>query len=133
MLENVQTPIEILKLYSGNATFMLMFIIALVYLWCFEKDKVKKAVLVFASVTALVLFVFPPFAYVFMEKAVAPLGVVNTVGAGDALLSAFVHFWKNGYSDSQALKAAVTFAGLKISASGGSNGFVDEETLKKYL
>lgn len=71
--------------------------------------------------------------YVFMEKAVAPQGVVNTVGAGDALLSAFVHFWKNGYSDSQALKTAVTFAGLKISASGGSNGFVDEETLKKYL
>ena len=69
MLENIQTPIEILKLYSGNATFMLMFIIALVYLWCFEKDKVKKAVLVFASVTALVLFVFPPFAYIFMEKA----------------------------------------------------------------
>ena len=71
--------------------------------------------------------------YVFMEDAVAPLGVVNTVGAGDALLSAFVHFWNKGYPNDKALKAAVTFAGLKISTSGGSNGFVDEETLKKYL
>ncbi|MBO7374724.1 MAG: hypothetical protein J6U09_02825, partial [Lachnospiraceae bacterium] len=69
MLENGLSPIEILKLYSGNATFMLMFIVALVYLWCFEKDKVKKAVLVFVSVTVLVLFVFPPFAYIFMDKA----------------------------------------------------------------
>lgn len=69
MLETGLSPIEILKLYSGNATFMLMFIIALIYLWCFEKDKVKKAVLVLASVTFLVLFVFPPFAYIFMNKA----------------------------------------------------------------
>ena len=71
--------------------------------------------------------------YSFYQKAVAPLGVSNTVGAGDALLSAFVHFWSKGYGDEASLKAAVTFAGLKISQSGGSNGFVDEETLKKYL
>ena len=69
MLETGLSPIEILKLYSGNATFMLMFIIALIYLWCFEKDKVKKAVLVLASVTFLVLFVFPPFAYIFMNQS----------------------------------------------------------------
>ena len=71
--------------------------------------------------------------YGFFQKAVAPLGVVNTVGAGDALLSAYIHFWNKGYGDDPSLKAAVTFAGLKISQSGGSNGFVDEETLKNYL
>ena len=68
MLETGLTPIEIIKLYSGNATFMLMFFLSLVYLWCFEKDRVKKAVLVFMSVVFLVLFVFPVFANVVMYK-----------------------------------------------------------------
>ena len=68
MLESGLSPFEIIKLYSGNTTFMLMFALSLIYLWVFEKDKVKKAVLVFLSVTMLVLFVFPLFAHLFMEK-----------------------------------------------------------------
>ena len=68
MLANGLNPFEIIKLYSGNTTFMLMFTLSLVYLWVFEKDKVKKAVLVFLSLTMLVLFVFPLFANFFMER-----------------------------------------------------------------
>ena len=68
MLESGLNPLEIIKLYSGNTTFMLMFALSLVYLWVFEKDKVKKAVLVFLSLTMLVLFVFPLFANFFMER-----------------------------------------------------------------
>ncbi len=68
MLANGLNPFEIIKLYSGNTTFMLMFALSLVYLWVFEKDKVKKAVLVFLSLTMLVLFVFPLFANFFMER-----------------------------------------------------------------
>ena len=67
------------------------------------------------------------------EKAVAPLGIVNTVGAGDALFSCFLHFYNKGYDVPSCLKHAVTFAGLKISVSGGAKGFFSEETLKKYL
>lgn len=69
----------------------------------------------------------------FFEKAVAPLGVVNTVGAGDALFSSFIHFYNKGYDVPSCLKHAVIFAGLKISSSGGAKGFFNEETLKKYL
>ena len=68
MLESGLNPIEIIKLYSGNTTFMLMFALSLIYLWVFEKDKVKKAVLVILSVTMLVLFVFPLFSHFFMDK-----------------------------------------------------------------
>ena len=68
MLESGLNSFEIIKLYSGNTTFMLMFALSLIYLWVFEKDRVKKAVLVFMSVTLLVLFVFPLFSYFFMDK-----------------------------------------------------------------
>lgn len=71
-------------------------------------------------------------AFIF-EQAVAPLGVVNTVGAGDALFSSFIHFYNKGYDIEACLKHAVVFAGLKIATSGGAKGFFGEETLKKYL
>ena len=68
MLESGLNSFEIIKLYSGNTTFMLMFALSLIYLWVFEKDRVKKAVLVILSVTMLVLFVFPLFSHFFMDK-----------------------------------------------------------------
>ena len=68
MLQTGLSAFEIIKLYSGNATFMLMFVLSLVYLWVFEKDRIKKSVLVVLSVIMLVLFVFPLFSYIFMDK-----------------------------------------------------------------
>ncbi|MCR5653237.1 MAG: carbohydrate kinase family protein [Ruminococcus sp.] len=56
-------------------------------------------------------------------------GVVNTVGAGDALFSSFVHFCVKGLSAEDALKKAQRFAALKIQHSGAANGFVSEEEL----
>ena len=69
----------------------------------------------------------------FYEPANAPKGVKNTVGAGDALFSAFIHFYLKKKDIEYALKMATLFAGLKISEPGGSNGFVDEEELSTYL
>ena len=66
------------------------------------------------------------------QNAVAPKGIVSTVGAGDALFSAFIYFYKKGENIEKCLQKAVLFAGLKISASGGSNGFVSEEEIEKY-
>ncbi len=52
-------------------------------------------------------------------------GVVNTIGAGDALFSAFIHYYgKCGAVE--ALKRAVIFAALKIRHDGGSVGFSTE-------
>ena len=66
------------------------------------------------------------------QNAVAPKGIVSTVGAGDALFSAFIYFYKKGENIEKCLQKAVLFAGLKISATGGSNGFVSEEEIEKY-
>ena len=51
--------------------------------------------------------------------------VVNTVGAGDSLLSCFVHFYIGGYDSLTALKLACTFAGYKIGTNGASEGFIN--------
>ncbi len=56
--------------------------------------------------------------------------VANTVGAGDALFSAFVHFYARGFAPAEALRRAQLFAAYKITVSGASNGFVTEQTLE---
>jgi len=57
--------------------------------------------------------------------------VVNTVGAGDALFSAFVHYWTGGLHPVEALTRAQWFAAAKIRVSGASRGFVTEEELAR--
>ncbi len=56
--------------------------------------------------------------------------VVNTVGAGDALFSSFLHFYIKGLSAFDALKRAVVFAGIKIGFNGASLGFSAEEEIE---
>ncbi len=59
--------------------------------------------------------------------------VSSTVGAGDALFSAFIHFWLSGIRPVEALRLAETFAAAKIAASGASAGFISEaETLRRH-
>ncbi len=59
--------------------------------------------------------------------------VVNTVGAGDALFSAFVHFYLKENDPTDALKKAVVFASYKIGESGASRGFLSEDQLIELL
>ena len=59
--------------------------------------------------------------------------VVNTVGAGDALFSAFVHCFGKGLSPRAALERAVVFAGIKIGFHGASEGFCGEPELEELL
>lgn len=59
--------------------------------------------------------------------------VVNTVGAGDALFSAFVHFYARGASPMDALNAAQHFAAAKIRVSGAGRGFVTEAELEALM
>lgn len=58
--------------------------------------------------------------------------VVNTVGAGDALFSAFVHFYAKGMEVSECLKRAQIFASLKIAYNGASLGFANEEEIERW-
>lgn len=59
--------------------------------------------------------------------------VVNTVGAGDALFSAFIHYYASGLDPIAALERAQTFASAKIRCSGASRGFVTEQEVEAFL
>lgn len=59
--------------------------------------------------------------------------VVNTVGAGDALFSSFLHYYVKGLSAEEALRRAVVFAGIKIGFNGAGIGFCSEEEIEKAL
>ena len=59
--------------------------------------------------------------------------VVNTVGAGDALFSSFLHFYAKGHTPEEALWRAQVFAAHKITVTGASSGFVTEEIVEQSL
>lgn len=59
--------------------------------------------------------------------------VINTVGAGDALFSAFVHYYNKKFDAIECLKRAVVFASYKIGESGAAVGFCNENTVEKYV
>lgn len=64
-------------------------------------------------------------------KAVTVGNVVNTVGAGDALFSAFINYYAKGFTPLEALKRAEIFASNKIGFNGASIGFIDEEAVEE--
>ena len=65
------------------------------------------------------------------ELPAAQVGeTVNTVGAGDALFSAFLHYYTKGFSPLECLSRAQLFAAAKIRVSGASKGFVTEEEIE---
>ena len=57
--------------------------------------------------------------------------VVNTVGAGDALFSSFLHFYAKGMPAWDALQRAQIFAANKITVSGASEGFISEASVEE--
>ena len=70
----------------------------------------------------------------FYELPPAHVGeIVNTVGAGDALFSAFLHYYSKGLLPVDALNRAQHFAAAKIRVSGASKGFLSEAELEKLL
>ena len=59
--------------------------------------------------------------------------VVSTVGAGDALFSAFLHFYLKDKDSKKAMEKAVAFASYKVGEKGASEGFLKEEELLSLL
>lgn len=58
--------------------------------------------------------------------------IVNTVGAGDSQLSAFVHFYNKTGNPYYSLKAAILFASYKIGNPSASHGFLSEEQVEVF-
>lgn len=61
--------------------------------------------------------------------AVAPRGVVNTVGGGDALTAAFVHVLARTGDPDLAIERAVVFAGYRVGAAAGEDGWLTGDEL----
>lgn len=57
--------------------------------------------------------------------------VVNTVGAGDALFSGFIHYYNKNSDPYEALKKAIVFASYKIGEKGAAQGFLNEDELEE--
>ena len=55
--------------------------------------------------------------------------IVNTVGAGDALFSCFLHFYNKTGEPHASLENAIIFASWKIGEKGAAKGFLSESEL----
>lgn len=65
--------------------------------------------------------------------AVRTRQVVNTIGAGDALFSCFVHRYLQSGDAYEALRAAVVFASYKVGSASAADGFLDPAGLERWL
>ena len=69
----------------------------------------------------------------FLEyKPVKTNEIVNTVGAGNALFSSFLHYYTKTKDAKDAIKNALLFASYKIGFVGTSNGFMTEEQIEQW-
>lgn len=59
--------------------------------------------------------------------------VVNTIGAGDALFSAFIDRFLRTQNPYQALRQAIVFASYKIGEKGAAQGFLTAEGLDRWV
>jgi len=55
--------------------------------------------------------------------------IKSSVGAGDALMASFTHFYLKNYGAGKSLDLAQKFAAHKIQFAGGAEGFLDEQSL----
>jgi ribokinase len=54
---------------------------------------------------------------------------VNTIGAGDALFSSFLHAYSRDGDPYEAIQKAVVFASYKIGETGAAEGFLKAQEL----
>ena len=65
--------------------------------------------------------------------AVTVRPIVNTIGAGDALFSSFLHFYIQGETPIEALQYATYYAAYKIGSNGGAEGLLSEPELMQLI
>jgi ribokinase len=62
--------------------------------------------------------------------AVKTREVVNTIGAGDALFSCFIHYYSIDGDPYEAIQKAIIFASYKIGVESAADGFLKEDELE---
>ena len=65
-----------------------------------------------------------------LVPAARPRPLRSTLGAGDALFAAFLHFRARYADPVEAMRRAVAFAGWKVGDASGSGGFLTEEQVE---
>jgi len=70
--------------------------------------------------------------YVGRIPAVQTRPIVNTIGAGDSLFSAFNHVYAQTQNPHEAIRKATLFASYKIGERGAAEGFLSAEQLQEY-
>jgi ribokinase len=65
--------------------------------------------------------------------AVRTRNVVNSIGAGDALFSAFIDRFQRLHDPYTALRQAMVFASYKIGEKGAAQGFLSAEALDEWV
>ncbi len=58
--------------------------------------------------------------------------VVNTIGAGDSLFSAFLHYYIKTNNADISMKKAILFASYKIGEKGAAHGFLNEQGVEGW-
>ncbi|MBI4871582.1 MAG: carbohydrate kinase family protein [Candidatus Riflebacteria bacterium] len=92
-------------------------------------ERYSPAVIVVGLGAAGALLAVPADGFVGRFPAVAIRPVVNTIGAGDALFSCFVHAYARSNDPYEALRKAQVFASHKIGEKGAADGFLDAAAL----
>jgi len=60
--------------------------------------------------------------------------IINTIGAGDALFSSFIHSYLQSGDPYKAIQKAIVFASYKIGEKGAAEGFLEQDGLENlYL
>ena len=92
-------------------------------------DKYEPEILVIGLGKKGALLAVEKDDYLEIHPAIKTRKVINTVGAGDALFSAFIHFYNQDYTPYEALDKAMVFASYKIGTARAAKGFLTEEKL----
>lgn len=62
-------------------------------------------------------------------KAIKTREIINTIGAGDALFSCFLHYYNKTGDPYLSIRKAIVFASWKIGEKGSAQGLLNEEAL----
>ncbi len=101
----------------------------------FAKEVLKKyqpKVLVIAMGAQGALLAYPQEDFIGIFPTVYTRPIVNTIGAGDALFSAFIHSYMQTQDPYEAIKKALVFASYKIGVRSASDGFIGNRRLAEW-
>jgi ribokinase len=97
------------------------------------QDRFKAEIIVIGLGAQGALLAVRSDHFIERQPSVVVRPVVNTIGAGDALFSCFLHFYLKNRDPFEAIRNAVYFAAYKIGTKGAAEGFLSEGELESLI